>query len=60
MAQSILIDPVTRIEGHLSIRVGVAAGRVTSAESSGASFRGFEAILIGRKPIAQKGQSPFA
>ncbi len=51
MAQSILIDPVTRIEGHLSIRVEVADGRVTSAESSGESFRGFEAILKGRKPI---------
>jgi ferredoxin hydrogenase large subunit/hydrogenase large subunit len=51
MAQSVLIDPVTRIEGHLSIRVEVADGRVTSAESSGESFRGFEAILKGRKPI---------
>jgi ferredoxin hydrogenase large subunit/hydrogenase large subunit len=50
-AQSILIDPITRIEGHLSIRVQVDQGRVTSAESIGESFRGFEAILRGRKPL---------
>ena len=51
MSQSILVDPVTRIEGHLSIRVEVADGRVVSAESIGESFRGFEAILKGRKPM---------
>lgn len=51
MSQSILVDPVTRIEGHLSIRVEVENGVVKSAESIGESFRGFEAILKGRKPI---------
>lgn len=51
MAQSVLVDPVTRIEGHLSIRVEVEDGLVISAESTGESFRGFEAILKGRKPI---------
>ncbi len=51
MAQSVLVDPVTRIEGHLSIRVEVEDGLVTRAESAGESFRGFEAILKGRKPL---------
>lgn len=51
MAQTLTVDPVTRIEGHLSIRVDVENGRVVSAESTGESFRGFEAILKGRKPI---------
>ena len=51
MAQSVLVDPVTRIEGHLSIRVEVENGLVTRAESAGESFRGFEAILKGRKPL---------
>jgi Ni,Fe-hydrogenase I large subunit len=51
MAQSVVVDPITRIEGHLSIRVEVEEGRVISAESVGESFRGFEAILKGRKPI---------
>lgn len=51
MAQSVVVDPITRIEGHLSIRVEVENGQVISAESAGESYRGFEAILKGRKPI---------
>ena len=51
MSQTITIDPITRIEGHLSVKVDTTGGVVTGAYSSGESFRGFEKILVGRKPI---------
>jgi Ni,Fe-hydrogenase I large subunit len=51
MSQTITIDPITRIEGHLGIKVDVAGGAVTQAWSSGESFRGFEQILVGRDPL---------
>lgn len=50
MAQKIVIDPVTRIEGHLKIEVEVDGGKVVNARSSGALFRGIELILRGRDP----------
>jgi len=46
----IIIDPVTRIEGHLKIEVEVTNGKVTDAWSSGTLFRGIETILNGRAP----------
>jgi len=46
----IVIDPVTRIEGHLRIEVEVANGQVANAWSSGTLFRGVEIILKGRRP----------
>lgn len=46
----IVIDPVTRIEGHLKIEAVVDNGEVKEAKSSGALFRGFELILRGRDP----------
>lgn len=51
MPQTITINPVTRIEGHLGIRVDVNDGRVTAAYSSGESYRGFEQILVNRDPL---------
>jgi [NiFe] hydrogenase large subunit len=51
MASSkIVIDPITRIEGHLKIEVQVTDGVVTDAWSSGTLFRGIETILKGRAP----------
>jgi hydrogenase large subunit len=50
MASRIVIDPVTRIEGHLRIEVEVRDGRVVDAYSSGTMVRGFELILKGRDP----------
>jgi len=50
MASRIVIDPITRIEGHLRIEVEVKDGKVTDAYSSGTMVRGFEAILKGRDP----------
>jgi len=46
----VVIDPVTRIEGHLKIEADVDNGRVVDARSSGTLFRGFEMILRGRDP----------
>jgi len=50
MANRIVIDPITRIEGHLRIEVEVRDGKVVDAYSSGTMVRGFELILKGRDP----------
>ncbi|GAV25085.1 iron hydrogenase [Carboxydothermus islandicus] len=50
MAQKIVVDPVTRIEGHLKIEVMVDGGKVVDAKSSGVLYRGIETILVGRDP----------
>jgi Ni,Fe-hydrogenase I large subunit len=47
----VLIDPITRIEGHLSIEIDVQNGKVVDAKSIGDMFRGFERIFIGRNPL---------
>jgi [NiFe] hydrogenase large subunit/hydrogenase large subunit len=46
----IVVDPVTRIEGHLRIEAEVDGGKVTDAWSSSTMFRGVEMILQGRDP----------
>ncbi len=50
MVNQIVIDPVTRIEGHLRIEAQVENGAVKAAYSSGTMFRGMELILQGRDP----------
>ena len=50
MATVKVIDPVTRLEGHLKIEVTVDGGKVTDARATGTLFRGFEQILVGRHP----------
>jgi len=50
MADRIVIDPITRIEGHLRVEIEVRDGRVVDAYSSGTMVRGFELILKGRDP----------
>ena len=47
---TIVLDPVTRIEGHLRIELDVKGGVISQARSSGTSFRGFENLLRGRDP----------
>jgi len=48
---TIVIDPLTRIEGHSRWVVTVSAnGVVTDAKSSGTLFRGFENIMKTRDP----------
>lgn len=51
MSNTITLSPVTRIEGHLGVKVDIDAGRVAKAYVSGEMFRGFEAILRGRDPL---------
>jgi hydrogenase large subunit len=49
-----IIDPVTRIEGHLKVSVTIdtvgGQQQVTDAKCTGTLFRGFETILKGRDP----------
>ena len=46
----VVVDPVTRIEGHLRIEAEVDGGSVKDAWSSSTMFRGVELILKGRDP----------
>jgi hydrogenase large subunit len=47
----IVVDPITRIEGHLRIEVNVDQKNViTNAVSTGTMWRGLEVILKGRDP----------
>ncbi|AOZ68874.1 hydrogenase [Rhodobacter xanthinilyticus] len=46
----IVVDPITRIEGHLRIEAQMEGGRISQAFSSGTSVRGLEIILKGRDP----------
>jgi Ni,Fe-hydrogenase I large subunit len=46
----IVVDPITRIEGHLRIEAAIEGGRVTDAWSSSTMFRGIEKILKTRDP----------
>jgi Ni,Fe-hydrogenase I large subunit len=53
MATTIVIDPLTRIEGHNRWVVTTSAGvnsTVSDAKSTGTLFRGFENILKTRDP----------
>ncbi|MGI6221145.1 MAG: nickel-dependent hydrogenase large subunit [Coriobacteriales bacterium] len=45
-----IIDPVSRIEGHLRVEMEVEGGHVSQAWVSGGLFRGMELILRGREP----------
>jgi hydrogenase large subunit len=46
----VVVDPITRIEGHLRIEAQVEGGKVADAWSSSTMFRGIELILRGRDP----------
>jgi len=50
MAKRIVVDPITRIEGHLRIEAEIKNGKIVDAYSSGTMVRGFEIILKGRDP----------
>jgi len=50
MAERIVIDPITRIEGHLRVEIEVNNGIITDAYSAGTMVRGIETILKGRDP----------
>ncbi|MCU0633864.1 MAG: nickel-dependent hydrogenase large subunit [Gemmatimonadaceae bacterium] len=46
----VVVDPITRIEGHLRIEVQAEGGRITNSWASATQFRGLERILKGRDP----------
>ena len=48
----LVVDPVTRIEGHLRIEAELSDGAIADAWSSGTMWRGIETILTGRDPRA--------
>ena len=50
MEKRIVVDPVTRIEGHLRVEVEIKDGKIVDAFSSGTMVRGLELILQGRDP----------
>lgn len=50
MAQRIVVDPVTRIEGHLRIEAEIKDGKIVDAYSSSTMVRGLENIVKGRDP----------
>ena len=50
MSQRIVVDPVTRIEGHLRIEAEIQDGKISEAYSSGTMVRLLEEILKGRDP----------
>ncbi len=51
MAQRIVVDPITRIEGHLRIEAELDANnKISKAYSAGTMVRGIEIILKGRDP----------
>ncbi len=50
MAKRIVIDPITRIEGHLRIEAEIKNGKVVNAYSSSTMVRGLEKIVEGRDP----------
>jgi NAD-reducing hydrogenase large subunit len=53
MSQRIVIDPITRIEGHAKITINVDdSGQVTEAKFHVTEFRGFEKFCEGR-PISE-------
>lgn len=46
---SYIVDPVSRIEGHLGIEVEVDGGVITGAKATGNLWRGFENFMLGRE-----------
>jgi [NiFe] hydrogenase large subunit/hydrogenase large subunit len=49
-ATKVVVDPITRIEGHLRIEAQADAGRITNAWAHSTQFRGIEIVLQGRDP----------
>lgn len=47
----VVVDPLTRIEGHLRIEAEVERGKIKEARCVGTLFRGLEIILKGRNPF---------
>ena len=46
----VVVDPITRIEGHLRIEAQADNGKITKAWASSTQFRGIEIVMQGRDP----------
>jgi [NiFe] hydrogenase large subunit/hydrogenase large subunit len=46
----VVVDPITRIEGHLRIEVQADAGMISGSWATATMFRGIETIMTGRDP----------
>ena len=46
----VVVDPITRIEGHLRIEAQAENGKITNAWATSTQFRGIEIIMQGRDP----------
>lgn len=50
MNERVVVDPITRIEGHLRVEAQMDGNNIAQAYSSGTMVRGIETILKGRDP----------
>jgi hydrogenase large subunit len=50
MSERVVVDPITRIEGHLRIEAQMDGDKIAQAYSAGTMVRGIETILKGRDP----------
>jgi len=50
MSKRVVVDPITRIEGHLRIEAQMEGDKIAQAYSAGTMVRGIETILKGRDP----------
>lgn len=50
MEKRIVVDPITRIEGHLRVEIEIKDNKIVDAYSSGTMVRGLEIILKDRDP----------
>ena len=50
MSERVVVDPITRIEGHLRIEAQMYGDRIAKAYSAGTMVRGIEIILRDRDP----------
>ncbi len=51
----VVVDPITRIEGHLRIEAQTDGGKITRAWSTATQFRGIEIIMKDRDPRFRTG-----
>ncbi|MDW2798852.1 nickel-dependent hydrogenase large subunit [Clostridium boliviensis] len=51
MAEKVIINPVTRINGFMEIEAEIGTNTVVDAKTKGLMFRGFEKMLTGRSPL---------
>ncbi|HXI21910.1 MAG TPA: nickel-dependent hydrogenase large subunit, partial [Gemmatimonadales bacterium] len=49
-ATKVVVDPITRIEGHLRIEAQAENGKITNSWASSTQFRGIEIIMQDRDP----------